>query len=50
MNKILIENNIIKTDSQDVIINKNRITFKKSGEYLIEYLNCESREPRQGHH
>ena len=39
MNKILIENNkIVSNDS--VIIEDDKVIFRSSGEYLIEYYNC----------
>ena len=41
MNKILVNRNIIKNnDSDNYIIDKDKITFNKSGNYEIEYVDC----------
>ncbi len=37
MNKILVANNKISSDSDTIDIDNNVITFKQSGEYLLEY-------------
>lgn len=43
MNKIIIENNILKeVDNEVFSVHSNQITIKKSGEYTIEYQNCSS--------
>ena len=39
MNKILVDNNRISSDDLNVIINKNTIEFKDSGEYFLEYIS-----------
>lgn len=43
MNKIIIENNILKeVDNEVFSVHSNQITIKKNGEYTIEYQNCSS--------
>ena len=43
MNKIIIENNILKeVDNEVFSVHANQITIKKNGEYTIEYQNCSS--------
>lgn len=38
MNKIIISNNKISSDSSDISINNNEIIFNNSGEYILEYI------------
>ena len=43
MNKIkVVENKIIPFDNDDVLINDNSITFKKNGNYYIDYIDCDN--------
>ena len=38
MNKILVENNKISCDNDNIEIKDNVVTFKNSGEYILEYV------------
>lgn len=42
MNKIsIVKNNIIPFDSEYICINDNNISFLESGNYVIEYIDCD---------
>ena len=42
MNKIIVNKNIINSNIDGIVIDRNKITFNSDGYYEIEYVNCDN--------